>query len=203
MRKNSSIDKVGPNAKFFALYFTVIIQTSIIQSSCSYWVYFYIKCIQEPPYSGINHLLLVRTRCVCGYRCSFIEFSLKSDSHLAKLVLFTSMKAPYKWWKRFLFHFRSFLLSSFLFLFGHARKQLDKKTNFLFKTWYIINAKEIITKHILHNITRSKGKQTMSDIYFLKNHGENRQVDHSMTSFRFLRKLYMTWKQMDNTLISI
>ena len=66
------------------------------------------------------------------------------------------------------FYFMSkafFILEIFLFsslLFGYIEKRLDKKAKVNFKTYDVTDwTTKIITIHILSNISRSKGNQTM------------------------------------------
>ena len=71
--------------------------------------------------------------------------------------------------------------------FGHEGKQLDKKLRLILKFLTSSTGKQIITKLILPNISRSKGNQTMEfgqliEIFLLKNYSKNKERDYFQTS---------------------
>ena len=66
--------------------------------------------------------------------------------------------------KYFSFHLKNSFLKYLNFwpdFFDHVGKRLDKKTKFNLKTYDVYTAKQIITKHIMLNVSRSKDNQTI------------------------------------------
>ena len=100
-----------------------------------------------------------------------------------------------------------FNLKRFLFLryinfcpdfFGHVGKRLDKEAEINFKIYDVINWKKKIAMHILPNILRSRGNQTMKvgqlieykrRNIFPQNHAENKEVRLFPQPFLIFKKL--------------
>ena len=64
-----------------------------------------------------------------------------------------------------------FVLEIFTFLFwpfGYVEKWLDEKAMVNFKTYGVTDWQKIVTIHILHNISRSKGNQTIECVKLIK-----------------------------------
>ena len=94
------------------------------------------------------------------------RIGLKWKFYLSKkLFLFTSMKALQNDEKCFLFYvenpFCSWDIYNFVPTFWLCIKRLDGKTMLISKFMTSKTGQQIIAIHILHNISRSKGNQTM------------------------------------------
>ena len=93
------------------------------------------------------------------YKKNWTIFSLpKFSFHLLQWM-------PHKnYEKYFSFHLKNSFLKYLNFwpdFFDHVGKRLDKKTKFNLKTYDVYTAKQIITKHIMLNVSRSKDNQTI------------------------------------------
>ena len=65
--------------------------------------------------------------------------------------------------------------------FGHVEKQLDKKTKVIFKLYNVTNWEQIITIHILPNISRSRGNQGMKFCQLIEHNIRNIFFEKSYT----------------------
>ena len=142
---------------------------------------------------------------------------LKSDSCLPKkLALFASMKTLKKWWKkRFIFTSKPlFVLTIFNFFpdfFSHVGNGMIRKLRLISIIMMWSTAKQIISIHLLPNISRPKGNQTlkfgqlkynMRNIFLQKLCWKWGRETISRSIFFFFKVLYEV-KAMVSTLVSI
>ena len=93
---------------------------------------------------------------------------LKSGSHLPKKCFYLLQSKLFKNGEERMLFILSYKFFSFLrylnarpVFFSHVRKGLDKKTKVNSKSCDLTTWEQAITIHVIHNISRRKGNQTM------------------------------------------